>query len=388
MTRDLRLLAASLLCWGIGEGLFFYLQPVYLAQLGADPVQVGFILGLAGAAMTVTHIPAGLLADRFGRKTMMGTAWIFGTVATILMLLATSLWVFVGALVLYYLTSFVMAPMSSYVASARGSWTTARALTTAQASFSAGAVIGPLLGGILAAQAGIRPLFGVSAVLFVGSTILMFLLHPQPIEPHPGEARFRSLAANRKARRILAVTFVVVLAVTLSWPLTPLYLNEIRGLPVAQVGALGSLFALGIVVFSLALGRIRARPGSMFGQGVVAGANLLLWQGLAMPAYAAGYFLSGASRATRSLLSAQVENVVERANLGLSFGVVETVSSSALIVGPLVAGLLYRVDPASPYPISALLIAVSVVVSARFLPSDDVSVRAEQPHPRLEGFHE
>src|SRR3990170_5841605 len=137
MTRDLRLLSVSLFLWGVGEGLFFYLQPIYLAQLGADAVQVGIILGLAGAAMTVTHIPAGILADRFGRKTMMIAAWLVGTVASILMFLATTLPLFVAAMVLYFLTSFVMSPLSSYVATARGGWTTGRALTTVSASFNA-----------------------------------------------------------------------------------------------------------------------------------------------------------------------------------------------------------------------------------------------------------
>ncbi len=157
MTRDLRLLAASLFLWGVGEGLFFYIQPVYLAQLGANAVQVGFVLGLAGAAMTVVHIPAGMLADHFGRKAIMTAAWMFGAVATVLMFLATTLWPFVAALVLYSLTAFVMSPLSSYVTEARGPWSVGRALTGVAAAFSAGSVIGPVSGGLLAAQFGHSP---------------------------------------------------------------------------------------------------------------------------------------------------------------------------------------------------------------------------------------
>jgi DHA1 family multidrug resistance protein-like MFS transporter len=372
MDRNLRLLAASLALWGIGEGLFFYLQPIYLAQLGADPLQVGLILGMAGAAMALTHIPAGLLADRFGRKTMMALAWAFGAAASVLMLLATSLWLFVAALLLYYLTSFVMSPLSSYVTAARGSWSTGRALTTISASFNAGAVAGPFLGGVMAAHFGIRPLFAVAAVLFVVSTILILLVHAQPIEPHPEGGRFRSLASNRLVRRILAVTFVVIFATTLFWPLTPLFLNEVRGLSVAEVGALGSFFALGIVVFNLGLGRLEARRGSLVGQGVVALSAVLLWRGLSLPIYAAGYLLAGASRTTRSLLSAQVERVVGRDHLGLAFGVSETVASSALIVGPLLAGAIYHRSPAVLYPLSVLLIAGSIALSAVVLPKEEI----------------
>ena len=59
MNRDLRLLAFSLLLWGVGEGLFFYFEPIYLERLGANPVQIGFILGLTGAAAALSHsVPA------------------------------------------------------------------------------------------------------------------------------------------------------------------------------------------------------------------------------------------------------------------------------------------------------------------------------------------
>ncbi|HMK09240.1 MAG TPA: MFS transporter [Anaerolineales bacterium] len=369
MNRDLRLLALSLFLWGVGEGLFIYLLPVYLTQLGAGAVQVGAILGLAGLATTITHIPAGILADHYGRKTVMILAWLVGTVAVILMFLSPSLRLFVAALVLYYLTSFVMSPLSSYVTTARGGWTTGRALTTISASFNAGSVIGPVTGGLLAARLGIRPLFGFSAVLFVFSTLMLYLLRDQPLEPPHAEGRFRSLFANRTAARILLVAFCAMLALSVGWSLTPLFLTEVRGLSVAQLGALGSVFALGIVVLNLTLGAAPARRGSMLAQGIVAGAFVLLWRGMSMPAYALGYFLAGGMRTARSLFSAQVERVVRRSHLGLAFGVAETVASAALIVAPLVAGLLYHVDPASPFIVSLFLIAGSLALSLRLLPT-------------------
>jgi len=382
MTRDLRLLALSLFLWGVGEGLFFYLQPIYLTELGADPLQVGLVLSLAGAAMTVTHIPAGALADRLGRKSLMSAAWIFGALSCLLMFLATSLWLFVAALLLYSLTGFVMSPMSSYVTEARGPWSVGRALTTVSASFNAGAVIGPFSGGLLAATLGIRPLFGIAAFLFVFSTIAMVLLHNQPVEPSHADGRYRSLLSNRTAARILIVTFIAILAMTLSWPLTPLYMSEVQGLSVAQVGALGSFFSLGIVILNLTLGVSSARRASMIAQGLVAGSVVLLWKGIAFPAYAAGYFLAGGARTARSLLSAQVERVVERQQLGLAFGVAETVASSSLILAPLLAGLLYQNDPASPYPVGLVLIALSLGLSARLLPADRES--PSPAHPMLE----
>ncbi len=52
--------------WGIGEGMFLIFQPIYLEQLGADPLLIGAILGAAGITMAIAQAPAGHLADRIG----------------------------------------------------------------------------------------------------------------------------------------------------------------------------------------------------------------------------------------------------------------------------------------------------------------------------------
>lgn len=59
MHRDIKLLSQSLFIWGLGEGLFLFFQPIYLQQLGTDPIQIGSILGLIGIAIGAAQIPAG-----------------------------------------------------------------------------------------------------------------------------------------------------------------------------------------------------------------------------------------------------------------------------------------------------------------------------------------
>ena len=89
-------LGAALFTWGIGESMFLLFQPIYLQQLGADPVQIGIILGAFGAVMTIAHIPAGHLSDRIGRRPMIVASWVIGIVATLLMAVARSLPVLCG----------------------------------------------------------------------------------------------------------------------------------------------------------------------------------------------------------------------------------------------------------------------------------------------------
>ena len=91
MKRDLILIGISMFAWGVGEGMFIFFQPIYLEELGADPILIGTILGGFGLAMTISHIPAGYLADRIGRKPLMVAAWLTGTLAAWIMALANAL---------------------------------------------------------------------------------------------------------------------------------------------------------------------------------------------------------------------------------------------------------------------------------------------------------
>jgi MFS family permease len=175
MNRDLIIVAISLATWGIGEGLFFFFQPLYLEELGANPVQIGDILSIVSIAMAVAHLPAGFLADRLGRRPMMIAAWLVGTFSTCIMALA-GLPLFVVGSAAYGLTSFVVGPMYSYVTAARGRWSVSRALTTISATYNVGAVLGPLLGGWLSSQAGLRTNFFVAAGFFVLSSILILFI--------------------------------------------------------------------------------------------------------------------------------------------------------------------------------------------------------------------
>ncbi|HPL70300.1 MAG TPA: hypothetical protein PLR56_08965, partial [Brevefilum sp.] len=63
MTSDLKIISASMLFWGIGEGMFLIFQPLYIQELGADPILIGAILGVNGLVMSLSQIPSGYLAD-------------------------------------------------------------------------------------------------------------------------------------------------------------------------------------------------------------------------------------------------------------------------------------------------------------------------------------
>ena len=382
MTRDLRLIALSLVIWGFGEGMFIYFQPVYLRQLGADPVQIGGILGLAALGMLISHIPAGALADHVGRKSLIVASWVLGMVASGMMALARGLPLFVAGLVLYSFTVFVLSPMSSYITQARGDWSPARSLTTVTAGFSAGAILGPVIGGQMGEQFGLRSVYAVATGIFVVSTLLLVLIRPQPIDPAHDGHRYRALFGNRRLGGFLVLVFIVNFAMYLPWPLTPNYLQEVHAVSLGQIGLLGAFTGLGVVVFNLGLGHLPAKRGLLIGQALVAGAALALWRGQGFGWYAAGYFLFAGYRTARSLITATIHGLVSPAELGLAFGASETVAAASLMTAAPVAGLLFARQAALPFPVGVGLILFGLLVSAAFAPKTQVGIEPEPPSER------
>ncbi|WP_322509718.1 MFS transporter, partial [Anaerolinea sp.] len=198
MPTNILLVAISLFFWGIGEGLFSYFQPVYLQQLGASSVKIGVIYGALGIAMTIAQAPAGFLADKIGNRPVMWASWVLGSASAIVMAFAMTEDVFIAGMLLYGLTSFVIAPMNAYITSVRENWSIERALTTTAIAFNLGMILGPKLGGIIATASGIKSIYQYSAGLFIISTlIILFAKKPSETETHPETQKSPKLIANR-----------------------------------------------------------------------------------------------------------------------------------------------------------------------------------------------
>ena len=368
MNRSLLLLSGALFTWGIGESMFLLFQPIYLQQLGADPIQIGAILGGFGAVMTVAHIPAGYLSDRIGRQPMLIAAWLIGIVATLVMALANNLLVFIIGMAIYGFTAFVISPLDSYVTAARGNWSVARAITLISMTFNAGAVLGPITGGWIGDHFGLRTVYFISTGVFVVSTVIMVFIAKQPRDHHDPENPPASLLTNRQYLGLLAILFAVAFATYVPQPLTPNYLRHQHGLSFSVIGQLGSIGSFGNTVLNFILGQMTARSGFILGQVGVAAFALLLWRGSGFGWFAAGYFLLGGFRVLRGLGVAQVRPYVHESQMGLAYGIAETVGSATVLLAPPIAGYLYSKDPALMYPVGLVLIGIGLVISLLFTP--------------------
>lgn len=366
MKRDLFLVGLSMFTWGLGESAFFYFQPLYLQQLGADPVRIGIILGGYGFAGMLAHIPAGYLADRIGRRQIMWAAWFLGLLATWIMALAGSLSFFVAGMWLYGLTIFVVSPLNSYVTAARGKLRPEQALTIVSAAYSLGMILGPVAGGAIGETAGFKPIFMVAGLIFIISTAIILFIRPQPVEQavlQTGEGVQHSYLPYLA---FLVINTLVVFALYLPQPLAPNYLQNQVGLSTSQIGSLYALTSVGVVLLNLVLGQLDGRLGYLLGQVSVSLYALLLWRSSGMFALGAAMLLLGGFRAVRVLSAVQIRRLVPSARMGLSFGLAETTNSLTMVAVPVLAGYLYASHPVSIFPASLAMTALAFTASLIF----------------------
>lgn len=360
----------SLFFWGFGEGLFWYIQPLYLRELGADPVTIGAVLSLAAVAALLAHVPAGYLADRFGTKAVMLAGWLLGVVAISGCYLAPNLFWFSVSWVAYIFTAFAKVPINAYVAQARGRQSIQRAITLVTAGFAGGSVISPALGGWVGAEFGLRNVFLLAAVLFMLSFGVVLNVKIQPVTPAPSTGgRYTQLLGSRRLLGFLALMFAVAFALYVGLPLAPNFLEEVRGFDVSVVGVFGSVNSAGILVLAVAFGQRAPRRGVLLAQALMIASLCLLlftsgvaWAGLA-------YFLRAAWNLGRDLLIAQIARVVAPGELGLSIGMGETVLELAVVLAPLMAGWLYAQRPELPLIAGLLLLGLMLPVFWRLAPN-------------------
>jgi MFS family permease len=369
LNRSLLFIALALLTWGFGEGMFFNFVPIYLdQQFLLSKYQIGIVLGAFGFSMAITHIPAGRLADRIGRRPLLIGAWVLGLVSALIMGLAFALPLFLIGLFGYGLTAFVSAPLSSYVTAARGEWPVGTVLSLTTATFGLGMVLGPITGGWIGDHYGMRISFLVAAAIFVLSNAFIFLIERQPIDHHDPEAPPPNLMNNQHFVILMGVLAFAIFSMYLAQPLTPNFLTSIRGLSLSETGIIFTTGALGNSLMAILFSRVYPRRGFLVAQALVILFAFFIWRGTSLPVFMLGYFLLGGFRAGRPMVMAQARELVHDSQMGVSYGIMETISAVIFVLTPPLAGILFERDPMLVYPLSIGLIAVSILVSYWFSP--------------------
>ena len=128
--------------------------------------------------------------------------------------------------------------------------------------------------------------FLVAAGMFVLSTVFIVLIERQPIDHHDPEAPPLRLIHNQSFVILMGVLAFAIFAMYLAQPLTPNFLEGVRGLSLSEAGIIFTAGALGNSMMAILLSRVHPRFGFLFAQGLVILFAFLIWKGSSLPIYA------------------------------------------------------------------------------------------------------
>jgi MFS family permease len=367
LTRDQRCLYISSFLWGFGASLFWYIQPLYIASLGATVEQIGLVLGSGALVVTFFYIPIGLWADRRGRKPVILAGWWMGALSTLAMALAPDWRWLIPAMMAYQLSNFAMPAYHGYVAASQHEGSLLRTFAILSSASAIGSILSPAVGGWLGEQFGLRAVYFSAGLIFCLSALALLPLTAQPASPSNVAARadVRRLAGSGRFLWQIAFAFLLFVGIELGQVMAPKFLVDVRGFNVAQIGLLGTVGSLGIILLSLLFGQLRGdRPWAMaLSQAVAIGASLLLLISPALPLIVLAYFIHGSNRLIRPFMTGRLARSLDQATLSFGYGFYETAMRLGLAVAPYLAGLLYARQPALPLSVGALCVCATLALT-------------------------
>lgn len=384
-----------------GQGVVSPVLPLYADSFGVSTAMIGATVTAFGLARLITNVPAGLFADRHGRRVLLVGGPLVTAVGMLGSGLAGTIWILLAFRFVAGLGSgLYMTGAQTYLLDIAEPDQTARFIATNQAALLVGVSFGPALGGLLADQYGLSMPFLVVAAAAMVTALYGYVRLPETLQTKGTAAPPESDAAvdddsSRwallRSTDFLAVGLVAFAVFSIRagvrQTLVPLQLNREFGLEVAELGTLfTALGVVGIVLIGPAgwaadrLGKkVIIVPTALLaavGIGLVAVADslTLFIAGLSISAF--GTSISGPAPA------AYVADLVREDRRGQAMGLYRTAGDLGVVFSPIVSGAV--ADAVSiPFSIglNAAFIGVAGLVFWIFAGSNNKQAATQEPTP-------
>jgi MFS transporter, DHA1 family, multidrug resistance protein len=353
--------------------------PLFASHLGATASGVGVVAALSTLAGIAFSIPAGLLSDRLGRKTMLVAGGVVFASAPVFYLFTTNLWQLAAVRFYHGLATAIFMPVAMAFVSDLHEEAKGEKLGWFSTATLLGRFLAPLAGGALLGFLGSSSDQAYTSIYFlcmVGGALALFLTLkvPRPEnsfqQPKTWKATAAGLSQLVSSGPLLSLGIVEASVLFMYGTIEvflPLYALS-RGIGTFEIGA-----CLSVQVFTLAatkpvMGKLSDQYGR-FGQ-IVWGALLGVVAAASMAYFSSFISILGLSvliglslSIVTSATSAAVADISRCDMRGSAMGIFGTIMDSGHSAGPLVSGMVaaYLGGYQAAFVGAALVLAVSTV---------------------------
>ncbi|HGK4674232.1 TPA: multidrug efflux MFS transporter MdtG, partial [Kluyvera georgiana] len=273
--RNLAVVWLGCFLTGAAFSLVMPFLPLYVEQLGvtghgALNMWSGLVFSITFLFSAIASPLWGGLADRKGRKIMLLRSALGMAIVMLLMGMAQNIWQFLILRALLGLLGGFIPNANALIATQIPRHKSGWALGTLSTGAVSGALLGPLAGGFLADNYGLRPVFFMTAtVLFICFVLTLFFIREQftPVSKkemlHVKEV-FGSLKNRELVLSLFVTTLIIQVATGSIAPILTLYVRDLAGniSDIAFVsGMIASVPGVAALICAPRLGKLGDRIG-------------------------------------------------------------------------------------------------------------------------------
>ena len=341
----------------LGFSILLPILPYFVKSFGASDIVVGLLFATFAACQFIAGPVWGNVSDRIGRKQVLIVSQIGATIGWFMLAFAHSIGMVFIARIVEGVSGGNLSVTQAYVADLVEPRQRGRAFSYVGASFSAGIVFGPLLGGVLFDRFGFSAPFLAAATLQFITLIVTIIMLPESRNPQGSQvatfAHIRASLADPRVGPILLQMWAFSLALYAWFGIFALLMQAALGFTATNTSFFFASFGVLSVILQLGPGprlidALGDRRSSNIGIGLALCGFLLvplihsLWT--VLPTFL--LFGIGMSIARPALSSILADGAPENQR-GTILGVSSALDNlSGVSMPPLSTGLLGRYGPA------------------------------------------
>ncbi len=363
----------------VGIGLAVPIMPSLAKEMHLSGGVMGYLISVFAFAQLLASPITGVWVDTIGRKKMIVFGLLLFSFSELLFGIGNQVWVLFLSRILGGISdAFIMPAVTAYIADRTTLEDRAKVLGYQAAAVSAGFLIGPGLGGLIA-NLGIRAPFFFAAAFALAAALVSMLILQEPLSKErlvnnrTGNNQISFLAEIRKSFQPLyflplAIVFVLAFGLAAYEMMFSLFVDRKFGFTakdIAVIITVGSI--LGVVTQLLFFGKLVDKLGEKrLIHVTLLTAALFILASVLVGSYWGIMIVTCLVFFSCDLLRPAVTSFLSKMagdNQGFVAGMNSTYTSLGNIIGPALGGILFDVNINFPYLFAAAILFAAFVMS-------------------------
>jgi len=404
----MRLFLATMILANVAGAMYAGFLPLYLKSLGANIAQIGVFFTISQIIPLVLQILGGWISDSLGRLKSIAAGSLTGVISYAAFILApTWSWVLLGEGLNAITRSLVGPSFGAFIAEESQEGSRAKVYGLVDTFYTIVSIVGPPVGGFLVDRYGFKVMLMVAASIYTIATIIRVRMAARASRPGQQEGKKARLELGALKLNLSAIFSLLIAGGVMTWivvtdgirdisfsfsgNLIPVYLEDIAHMSAQQIGWLGSILGIAMMLTSFPAGHLADKRGERLAIGLGFALQfvgiLIFIKAYTFFVYAVGYFLLGVgfslmSPAYQSLLS----KVLPQKLRGTGFGLVQSGLGLFSLPAPAIGARLYEnISPTTPFWITAWASLLAIIpVIFKFKLTDKDRQQIEKAEARIE----